>query len=437
MAGRQQLCGLALGAACLGANGDSCPRSSGGDSRSQLPISSASRHRPQTQPRWAVSRGFGVPIRAGYSSLAPKVKEREERMNPTDDVLGRRNFIGQIAALSGLCAVGLQTTEVFGKEASASLAAEPPSGFLPLSIPGKVACARAKGEFASIMHKNQIWPKREVARALLTRAMTDLTGASSLTSAMKLFVHPKDRVAIKINGIAGSMMVTCYELIAEVVESCIAAGVPAGQIVVFDQHASYVLASRSGAKGFPLPDGVKVTSHGNKDCAEPGVAIYQGITAKFCRQLLQSTAVINMPLLKDHGICGFTGAMKNITHGCIDNPEAHHAHYANPQIAMLYAHPVITSRVRLHITDGFRLMYDRGPLAKDPNTIVPHGAVYASTDPVALDTVGARAVEAERKKHGLASLEKAGRAPRYIQSAGDLGLGVYSDAELQLVEAEV
>jgi uncharacterized protein (DUF362 family) len=341
-----------------------------------------------------------------------------------------------MAALSGLCATGLGTSLAFGKDAVPP-AATLPEGFVPFSIPGKVARARAKGDFASIMQKNQIWPKRDVARSLLTRAMMDLTGAPDLVAAMKLFVHPKDVLAIKSNGIAGSMMVTCYELIVEVVEACIAAGVPAGQITLFDQHASYVLSTRAGAKNFPLPDGVKVTSHGNKDCPGPGVQIYQGITTKFCRTLLQATAVINMPLLKDHGICGFTGALKNMTHGCIDNPEAHHAHYADPQIAMLYAHPVISSRVRLNVTDGFRLMYDRGPLAKDPDTIVPHGAVYASTDPVALDTVGWQAVEVERKKHGLSSLEKAGRAPHYLQSAADLGLGVTDPSQLRLVEAEV
>ena len=92
---------------------------------------------------------------------------------------------------------------------------------------------------------------------------------------------------------------------------------------------------------------------------------------------MAATAVIDIGLVKDHAICGYTGALKNMTHGTINNPEAHHAHYANPQIAMLYAHPIMKSRVRLHIADAFRLMYDRGPLLKDPNTIVPHGAVYA------------------------------------------------------------
>ncbi len=347
----------------------------------------------------------------------------------------RREFLTQVTALSGLGAASLLLPSALA--APTTLVAEPPKGFTPLRLPGKVAKATARGDFPSIMHKNQIWPKLEIAKQLFEKAMTDLTGAADATAAMKRFVGPEDVVAIKPNGIAGGSMATSYELIIAVIEAVMAAGVPAQQIILFEQHAGYVLATRSGAKNFPLPVGVKVTSHGNKDCVGPGVKIYQGITTKFCRPLIQATAVINMGLVKDHSICGYTGALKNITHGCIDNPEAHHGNYANPQIAMLYAHPIVTSRVRLHVTDGFRLMYHGGPLAKELSHVVPHGSVYVSTDPVALDTIGWNAVEAERKAHKQPSLTRAGRPPKYLESAHDLGLGVHDLNQIRLVEATV
>lgn len=304
------------------------------------------------------------------------------------------------------------------------LVARAPAGFTPLSLPGRVVKVSGKGDFPGLMHKNQMWPKPEVAKRLLEKAMMELTGAANLNEAMKRFVHPSDVVAIKPNGIAGSGMATSYELILPVVEACIAAGVPPEKILVFEQYTSYLLSTRTGAPKFELPKGVKVAVHNNKDHGMDGVRIYEGITTKFCRQLMQATAVINMGLVKDHSICGYTGALKNITHGTIHNPEAHHAHYANPQIAMLYAHPVVTSRVRLHIADGMKLMYDKGPLLKDPNTVVPHGAVYVATDPVALDTMGAIAVDEERKRHGQKPLAQSGRAPKYIQAASELGLGI-------------
>jgi hypothetical protein len=91
---------------------------------------------------------------------------------------------------------------------------------------------------------------------------------------------------------------------------------------------------------------------------------------------------------------------------------------------MLYNHPIVTSRVRLHITDAFKITYDKGPLDKDPKTRVPHGAVYVATDPVAMDTFGWKVIDDERKARGVKSLKEVGREPRYIQTAADFGLGV-------------
>jgi len=91
----------------------------------------------------------------------------------------------------------------------------------------------------------------------------------------------------------------------------------------------------------------------------------------------------------------------------------------------------------LHIADGFRLMYDRGPLMKDPMTVVPHGSVYAATDPVALDTLGSDTVDKERQKHKMRTLAEVGRASKYIQAAGELGLGVADLNKIQLKSVEI
>src|SRR6185436_14754387 len=146
---------------------------------------------------------------------------------------------------------------------------------------------------------------------------------------------------------------------------------------------------------------------------------------------------INFSMIKDHSICGYTGTMKNMTHGNINNPHEHHAHQASPQIAMLYNHPIVTSRVRLHITDAFKITYDGGPLDKRPEARIPHGAVYASTDPVALDTVGWKVIDDERKAHGLRSLKDSRREPRYVTTAGEFGLGVRDLNKIDLRTVEI
>ena len=147
----------------------------------------------------------------------------------------------------------------------------------------------------------------------------------------------------------------------------------------------------------------------------PEVKIYQGIKTKYCRFFTDATAVIDLTMIKDHSICGYTGASQE--HHARQHQQSRTIitqHNASPQIAMLYNHPIVTSRVRLHITDAFKVMYDKGPLDKDPKTRIPHGAVYVSTDPVAMDTYGWKVVDEERKARRLPSLKEAGREPRYI-----------------------
>jgi uncharacterized protein (DUF362 family) len=349
----------------------------------------------------------------------------------------RREFVTTTSAIAGLGVLSTLPRIALAEGGADSLLAHPPAGFVPLSMPGKVAKATAKGDFASLMHRNQMWPKPEVAKNLVERALTELTGTSNLVEAMKKFIHKDDIVAIKPNGIAGSGMSTSFEVIAPIVEACVALGVPPKNITVYEQFTNYLLSTRVGAPKFDLPKGVGFAVHNNKDFPMPGVRIYEGITTKFCRPMVAATAIINVGLVKDHSICGYTGALKNMTHGSINNPEAHHAHYANPQIAMLYAHPIMTSRVRLHIADAFRLMYDRGPLLKDPNTVVPHGAIYASTDPVAIDAIGAEAVDQARKAHKIRTLADSGRAPKYIQTAAELGLGIAHLDKIRLKSVEI
>lgn len=316
--------------------------------------------------------------------------------------------------------------------------AQPPAGFSPLRLPGLVCKAEAKGDFASMMQPNRLWPRPEVARALLERALTDLTGASNLAAALRRFIHPADVVAIKVNGIAGQKgytMAVNFEVILPLVEALLALGVPPEKVTVYEQFPAHLAGTRVGTKGYALPAGVHTGSHNNKDHVMPRIAVYANVPTRYCRFFTDATAVIDMTMMKEHHICGITGAMKNITHGNIENPHHHHENQASPQIAVLYHHPIVQSRVRLHIADAFKIIYDKGPLDEDPRMRVPHGAIYASTDAVALDTVAWQVVEEERKRRGGMTLERAGRKPRYLERAQELGIGVHDSNDLRLRSA--
>jgi uncharacterized protein (DUF362 family) len=296
---------------------------------------------------------------------------------------------------------------------------------------------------SNTMQANGLWPTQDAATAMLERVMAELTGKQDLKEALKKFVHPQDKVAIKPNGIAGkkgATMATNKELVLALVRGLIEAGVPATSIVIYEQYESFMAGTRCADRTMKVdaefPAGVTAMVHQNKDATMEEITV-AGIGTRFSRPFTEATCVINMSQMKDHSICGYTGAMKNITHGTILNPHAYHAHNASPQIAQLYAQDVVKSRVRLHISDVYKVIYDQGPLDTNPARRVLQEAVYASTDPVALDVVGWELIEKLRKDNALPTLKAAGREPTYIKNAAELGLGVFDKNAITLRDVSI
>jgi uncharacterized protein (DUF362 family) len=346
--------------------------------------------------------------------------EAEERVRQAIDSATtgttRRSVLVAGAAAAGVTLLG---SKVAFAGPPVSLAAQPPAGFVPFSAPGRVI----KVAKAGCLEANNIFPKADDAKEMLRRALEELTGKTDLVEAAKLFVHPQDKVCVKVNGIAQQNMATNKELVIPFVEAMVSAGVPASSITLLEQYPGFFTATRIRPRD--VPTGVSIVWHSNSDATmdwRPIPGTHQ--KAKFVRSLTESTALINFALVKDHSICGYTGALKNMTHGCNVNPQDFHEHHASPQIALLAAQDVLRSRLRLCITDGFKLMANGGPLYKQPQFVKPHEAVYVSTDPVALDAIGWEAVEAARAGFGLKSLTDEGRPPAYIRAAADLGVGI-------------
>ncbi len=342
--------------------------------------------------------------------------------------VGRRAFLGTAAAVA---ATATTLTPSVAKAAK-NLAASPPEGFTPFNAPGKVV----KVTKADSLQANKLYPKADVAKEVLTKALTELTGKPDLVTAVQQFVHKDDIVVVKVNGIAQSQMATGKELVLPFVEAMIEGGIKAEKITLLEQYAGFFNATRITPQN--VPAGVKIATHANgnatmDDRLIPGT----GVKTKFVRWLTEATAVINFALVKDHSICGYTGALKNMTHGCTINPHDFHVHHASPQIALLYAQDVIKSRVRLCIADAFKVMCNGGPLYKRPEFVKPHDSVYVSTDPVAIDTIGWEVVEKYRADFKLKTLTEEGREPAYIKAAADLGLGIHERSKILLKEVTV
>jgi uncharacterized protein (DUF362 family) len=367
-------------------------------------------------------RGASLPWREQQAGETPA--------HPDIARLSRR----ELAMLGAAGLAGAWSGRALADHDAGRFVAHPPPGFTPLTTPGKVVKVTKGNDIGSLMQPNQTWPKPDVARLMFERAMTELTGASSAAEAMKKLVHPADIVAIKVNGIAGQAMATNFELLLPIVQAVLDAGVPAPQVTVYEQYPNFLSGTRINLSGNRLPDGVSARFHSNSIATMPEIRVYENVPTKYVKHLTDATAVINVSLIKDHSICGYTGALKNITHGSIINPHDHHAHHASPQIAVLFNHPIVRSRMRLHITDGFKLIYDQGPLDKNPSRRVFHGAVYATTDPVAMDVIGWHVVDEARKQNGMKPLAEVGRNPAYIHAAAELGLGTGDRNAIRLRE---
>lgn len=357
--------------------------------------------------------------------------------------VARRTFLGSMAAGAAMTASASALAQKKKKPAAEdseppkSLAAGPPAGFLPFASPGRIV----KVSKNNTLQDNALWPKEEPAKTMVERALTELTGEIDLPRALGRFIHKEDKVAIKVNGIAGQKgqtMGTNKELILPVVQGLIDLGVPVENIWVYEQYPSFLAGTRISEK--VLPAGVKAYTH-NNDKPLGGFNMdpikIEGIETKFCKYLTEATAVINFSLIKDHSICGYTGMLKNMTHGSTVNPHDFHAHTASPQIAHLYANEIIRSRVRLNITDGFKMMYEGGPLDRRPDCRIPHEAVYVTTDPVAMDAIGALIVDKTRADKGIKLLKDAKRDPSYIRVAAQLGLGIADINQIHMREVNI
>ena len=279
--------------------------------------------------------------------------------------------------------------------------------------PGHVVRVRMPGM------RDGIFPRPDAARRMIDAAVTALAGEADPGRAWLSFVSPSDRVAIKVNCLGTRMVSTMREVAFAVADAIRDAGVPDANILVFDMFASNMMGGRYDVRS--NPSRMRVLAHADnpyqKAWRETGPA-----RARFSDLLLWSTAVINVPPIKDHDLAGVTCCMKNMSFGTVEKPHLNHA-VVNEAIARLWSLEEIRGRVRLNVIDGSTVLYDGGPKFNRA-AFVPHECVYATTDPVAMDAVAYELIELLRAENGLKTLADVRRPPRYLELAAELGLGI-------------
>jgi len=329
--------------------------------------------------------------------------------------LGRREFIGRTLA-TGVGAA------VLGQGAAAAQAAG-----------GKPTVVRAVRESAVSGTK----PNPKVVREMVHAVVMKLSGKSTPADAWKCYIRPDDTVAVKINCLFGRGASTHPCVTSAVVEGIRMAGVPAGKIIVWDRGTKDL--EKAGYQVGTI-DGVTYTAVDDDWEDEP--ITFHTCKGRFAKILTRRcTALVNVPILKSHVRAGITFAMKNHYGSFHHARDAHagrgkkavHGGTCDPFIAELTALDVIRKKERLIVADALLPVANRGPMAQ-PKFTYAEKAIMAAVNPVAIDYVGLKMLDAQRKKMDLPGLEESGSAV-CVFTAAEKGLGPADMSKIDLVTA--
>jgi len=244
---------------------------------------------------------------------------------------------------------------------------------------------------------------------------------------------PHDRVGLKVNCLAGRHLSTHQELVFAVVERLLWAGVPQKNIIIWDRRdrdlvrAGYKIEKRAG----------RVRCLGNDSAGFTPTVFEFNTAASQLSNTIHSTctAIINLPIMKDHGIAGVSGSMKNFF-GAINNPNKYHMDVGDPYIADVNMLPAIRKKHRLTICDALTAQYEGGPPWM-PQWAWNFDRLVVATDRVAIDQIIWETIENKRAQAGLPTLEAVGRKPTYIATAADSmhRLGTNDPEKIDIVRA--
>jgi hypothetical protein len=273
-------------------------------------------------------------------------------------------------------------------------------------------------------------------------------------------------VGIKLNPVGRPHIVSAPEVLHEIVAGLRMAGIPPSDMVCYDRYRTEFL--EAGFEGW-LPDGVRWMCGTDQthplqldmDGYDPDVYMDTAVVlpqanpddphhrrsyvAKFLTR--EVNKMINLCVLKHHQSAGITLALKNMSHGLVNNVSRSHSsstlNTCGTFIPSVVDLPVIREKVVLHILDGIQGAYHGGPASKVEKYIWNHQTIYLATDPVAMDRVGWQVIDRKRESVGMLPVGNARpdadstfyrMQPEHVEIAGALGLGIFDQEKIDLRE---
>jgi hypothetical protein len=299
--------------------------------------------------------------------------------------------------------------------------------------------------------------------AMMHKGMMELTGAPSWTDAWRALFEKGDVVAIKVSPVGGRTLCSDALVLHQILNGLKEAGLGQRDIIVFNRYRQEFVAA--GIDKW-VPEGIRWDAASpaysenqlGMDGYDPDKFIEMALVKPsdnpndpHCRRSYvakvisqQVNKIINLPVLKHHQSAGVTIALKNLSHGLVNNVNRSHVSPTNngcgvfiPTVVSL---PVIRDKAVLHICDAVKASWHGGPGAR-PQYVWEHKTMYFATDPVALDKTGWKAIDAQRAAKGMApiALSKPDKDSHFlncqvehIEIAGTLGLGEFDDAKINV-----
>ncbi len=419
----------------------------------------------------------------------------------------RRTFLaGAAAGVFAGGAAGWAVHELTGNALTQAHQAEKspaPAAPRPLAIPGpypgRVIEVNHPGALGTAKQNGYTERNRDAVKAMVARGMKELAGTDNAVEAWRKFFQAGDRVGIKVVPVGKPDSISSYEVVLEVIDALIAAGIRKNDILLFERYKNELMGT-----GYHqiLPDGVhwECSSFSYDDFQleidgqAPGKApedrvvgydpdVYRELNycspdhdPKDDRRFRSHLSVIvtrkidkfiSIPVLKDHRSSGVTLALKNLSHGLVNNVCRSHILYRDRQrgekgsslnqcgtfIPAMASLEPIRQKAVLQILDGLVATWEGGPQISNKTFATwDYKSLFFATDPVALDRVGWDIIDQKRAKEGWPGVAEMGldgktgigkfndkpvheqlhiRQPQHIALAQTLGMGTFA---LQKIE---
>lgn len=293
---------------------------------------------------------------------------------------------------------------------------------------------------------------RARVRLMVDRAITNLTCQTSVIAAWRSLIRTNDTVGLKVFSEPGPNSGTRPAVVAAVIEGLLAAGLPAGRMVIWDRH----LTDLRLAGFFELGREFGVRLAGSAESGYDEANFYDtpllgrlvwgdlefgkktiGTGRKsFVSKLvsLELTRIINITPLMNHNQVGVCGNLWSLAMGSVDNINRFESDPARLPVAVpdIYNLPSLGDHVVLNIVDALVCQYE-GRERSLLHYSVPLNQLRFSRDPVALDVTSIAELNRQRRIAKAPPVAPQSELYNNASSLLELGVGELKDIRIHIL----